>query len=74
MSTFTKEQLEQMEYVINKVLTQHTEIASERLAEALRYNLEIDFSSLNRALYSPLDHEMQDLQYKLCRALESIED
>ncbi|MGI1837621.1 hypothetical protein ACRPK2_09835 [Lactococcus garvieae] len=74
MSTFTKEQLEQIEYVINKVLNQHTEIASEHLAEALHYSLELDFSSLNRALYRPLDFEMQDLQYKLFTALKSIEE
>lgn len=74
MSTFTEEQLKQINYVLKKVLNTNTEVISEHLAENLHYKLEIDPSTLKRALYEPVNFELQTLHSHLFQALKSIKE
>lgn len=73
MSTFTEEQLKQINYSLEKVLKSNIEILSEHLADQLRHSLNIAYFTLKRALYSPIDTELKYLHAQLFKALKSIE-
>ena len=73
MSTFTEEQLKQINYTLEKVLISNIETLSEHLADQLRHPLNMNYSTLKRALYSPVDLEVKYLRAQLFKALKSIE-
>ena len=74
MSTFTEEQLKQINYNLEKVLKSNIEILSEHLTNQLRHPLNIDYFTLKRALYTPIDTEFKYLHAQLFNALKSIEN